>query len=310
MRRVACGATFGLLLAVAFLRTASSQSSLTQEVAPGVYWRAAEPDKRIIANSGWVVFRDWVVVVDANFPWGARAILDDLRRTTNKPIRYVFATHYHSDHSFGNSLFVDAGAAVVASEDCLAESREKNPEAWAKSAGEPGMAGARLEHPQIAFRDRLVIDDGSRRLELIKVGPGHTRGDAVAYLTKEKILFTGDLCVNRPGNFMGDQDADPDNWLRALDALALMDVGVVIPGHGALGTKETLRGQRAYLAGIIDGVRSGLKRGATAEQLETQIDLSRHNPWGQDASRNRVSIQAIYAKLSRSAPVGERRESR
>jgi glyoxylase-like metal-dependent hydrolase (beta-lactamase superfamily II) len=294
MRRLAAGTAFAALLAVAFLRTASSQSNLTQQIAPGVYWRMAEPDKRIIANSGWVVFRDWVLVIDANFPWGARAILDDLRRTTDKPIRYVFATHYHSDHSFGNSLFVDAGATVVASEDCLAESREKNAEAWAK--GDP--SGARLEHPQLAFRDRLLLDDGDRRVELIKLGPGHTRGDAVAYLTKEKILFTGDLCVNRAGNFMGDRDADPENWLRALDAMALMDIGIVIPGHGAQGTEDALRGQRAYLAGIINGVRAGLARGATAEQLASQINLSGHNPWGQDAARNRAAIQAIYSNLS------------
>ena len=293
-RRLIAGTAFAVLLSAAFLRTASSQSNLTQQVAPGVFWRMAEPDKRIIANSGWVVFRDWVLVIDANFPWGARAILDDLRRTTDKPIRYVFATHYHSDHTFGNSLFVDAGATVVGSEDCLAESREKNPEAWAKS----DASGARLEHPQIAFRDRLVFDDGRRRVELIRLGPGHTRGDAVAYVTKERILFTGDLCVNRPGNFMGDRDADPENWLRALDAMALMDVGIVIPGHGAQGTSHALRGQRAYLAAIIDGIQAGLARGASAEQLQSQINLAAHNPWGQDAGRNRAAIQAIYAKLS------------
>ncbi len=298
MRRLLCASLFLALLGVAFLHTANSQSSLTQQIAPGVWWRAAEPDRHIIANSGWIAFRDWVVVVDANFPWGARAILDDLRRTTSKPIRYVFATHYHSDHTFGNSLFVDAGATIIGSEDCLSESRAKNTaEAFRKAMSEGGGEGARLEHPQIAFRDRLVLDDGARRLELIKLGPGHTRGDAVAYLPKEKILFTGDLCVNRPGNFMGDPDADPDGWLRALDAMLLMDVGMVIPGHGAQGGKEALGGQRAYLADIIQGVRSGLARNTPAAELESAIDLSRHNPWGQDAGRNRAAIQAIYAKL-------------
>jgi cyclase len=301
MKRILLVLAFGLLLAAAFRREASSQSNLTHQIAPGVYFRDAEFEKRIIANTGWVVFRDYVMVIDANFPWGARAVLADLRKTTNKPIRFVFDTHYHSDHSFGNSVFVDAGATVVCSEDCAAESRAKNPAAWEKSppAGEYGLKGYRLEHPQLTFRDRLVMDDGTQRVELLRLGPGHTRGDAVAYLPKPRILFTGDLCVNRPGNNIADPDADPDGWLRALDAMTLKDVAIVIPGHGVQGVAGALRGQRAYLADLIESVRTGIARGATAEQLEKEIHLEKHKPWGEDAERNRVSIRAVYARLSK-----------
>ena len=71
------------------------------------------------------------------------------------------------------------------------------------------------------FEDRMAFDDGEHRVELIHVGPGHTIGDAVAYLPKEKILVTGDLCVNwTSGNNTGDRDADPDNWVKVLDLLA------------------------------------------------------------------------------------------
>ena len=66
-----------------------------------MFYREAEPEKRIIANTGWIVFQDYVMVIDANFPWGARAVLNDLRQTTDKPIRFVFNTHYHGDHSQG-----------------------------------------------------------------------------------------------------------------------------------------------------------------------------------------------------------------
>ena len=90
------------------------------------------------------------------------------------------------------------------------------------------------------------------RVELIKVGPGHTIGDAVAWLPKERILFTGDLCVNqRPGNNVADPDADPDNWVRALDALSLYEPAQVVPGHGALGGKQALTGQRGGDAGPL-----------------------------------------------------------
>ena len=302
MRRLSLAAAFAVLLVCAFLRDAASQSNFTQQLAPGVYYRAADRERKIIANAGWIVFRDYVLVIDANYPWGARAILADVRKTTNKPIRFVFDTHYHADHSFGNSIWVDAGATIVCSRECVAESKAKNPAAWAsdKGEGEFSLKKVRLEHPQIGFQDKLVFDDGEHRVELTRMGPGHTLGDAIAYLPKEKILFTGDLCVNFAGNNIADKDADPDNWLRVLDDLAQKDVGILIPGHGGKGTTETLRGQRAYLADMINGVRDGIQKGATADQLAKQLDLRKHNPWGQDVARNEVSIRAVYAKLNQS----------
>jgi len=241
-------------------------------------------------------------VIDANYPWGAKAILADVRKTTNKPIRFVFDTHYHADHSFGNSVWVDAGATIVCSRECVAESKAKNPKLWAADTGtgEFSLKSVRLEHPQVGFADKLVFDDGEHRVELTRVGPGHTIGDSIAYLPKEKILFTGDLCVNFAGNNIADPDADPDNWLRVLDDLVQKDVTTLIPGHGGKGTTDTLRGQRAYLADMINGVRDGIGKGLTGEQLAGQLDLKRHNPWGQDQARNEVSIRAVYAKFSKS----------
>jgi glyoxylase-like metal-dependent hydrolase (beta-lactamase superfamily II) len=298
--RAALLASFALFAAIAFRQEGASQSSRVKQLAPGVYYREADRERRIIANTGWVLFRDYVLVIDANFPWGARAILEDLRQTTEKPIKLVFDTHYHSDHAFGNSVWVDAGAAVICSEQCREESIRKNQPAWAKGdeSGEYSLKQYRLEHPQITFRDRLVLDDGAMRVELQRLGPGHTRGDAVAYLPKQRILFTGDLATNGAGNNMADPDADHDNWIRALDALSTRDVMTVVPGHGPLGTVETLRGQRAYIADMVKGVRAGMARGAGIEQIQKELDLSRHNPWGQSAASNRNSMRAIYAKLS------------
>jgi cyclase len=299
MKRAVFTLIFSVLIFTAQRREAASQSNLVHQLAPGVWFRDAEPEKRIIANTGWIAFRDYVLVIDANFPWGARAVLGDLRRTTGKPIKFVFDTHYHSDHAFGNSVFVDAGATVICSEECTEESRRKNTPAWANDQGaaDYSLKSYRLEHPQFSFRDKMVIDDGTRRVELLRMGPGHTRGDAVAFLPKERILFTGDLCVNRPGNNVADPDADPDNWVRALDDLAQKDVAIVIPGHGVQGTVEALRGNRAYLADMIAQVRTGIAKGATADQLEKDVKLTQHKPWGEDEARNKVSIRAVYAKL-------------
>jgi len=247
------------------------------------------------------VFRDYVLVIDANYPWGARAILADLRKTTDRPIRFVFDTHYHADHAFGNSLYVDAGATIVCSQDCMAESQRKNTVAWTSDKGEGDfdLKQWRLEHPQVGFPDRMVFDDGGHRVELTKVGPGHTLGDAIAYLPKERILFTGDLCLTRAGNNIADQDADPESWVKALDRLNQMDVAILIPGHGPVGNHESIVPQRKYLAALIDGVKAGIHRGQSADAIAESLDLTSFHPNGKNVARNQVSIRAVYAKLNK-----------
>jgi cyclase len=282
-------------------REAAAQSKLVHQVAPGVYYRASEDEKRIIATTSWIEFRDFVVVVDANFPWGARAVLEDLRHTTDKPVRFVFETHHHADHSFGNCVFADQGATIISSEESAAESRAKNTPEWERSTetGDYSLKPFRLVHPQLVFRDKMAIDDGERRLEFTRVGPAHTRGDSVAWLPKERILFTGDLCTTRAQNNLGDPDADPDGWVRVLDELAQKGPAIVIPGHGIQGTIESLRGQRAYIAEIVKRVRAGIAHGASADELVARIDLKNFKPWSDNETRNRTAIQRVYANLKK-----------
>jgi cyclase len=143
----------------------------------------------------------------------------------------------------------------------------------------------------------MVFDDGTHRVELTKVGPGHSQGDAVAYLPKEKILFTGDLCVNwRSGNNVADPDADIPNWVRILGRLAGWDVTTMIPGHGAPGTTATMRAQAAFLDDMWNQVTAGKRAGKSADELARSIDLSRHGDFAADPQRNAGSIRAMYRK--------------
>jgi glyoxylase-like metal-dependent hydrolase (beta-lactamase superfamily II) len=308
MKRLSAIVAAAALFGGTFARPATAQSKLVHQVAPGVYYRASEDQKRIIATTSWIEFRDFVVVIDANYPWGARAVLEDLRRTTAKPVRFVFDTHYHADHSYGNSVFADVGATIVSSDATAAESRAKNTPEWERNTetGEFSLKPFRLVHPQLVFASQMAIDDGERRLEFTRVGPAHTLGDSVAWLPKERILFTGDLCTTRAQNNLGDPDADLDGWVRVLDDLAKKDPAMVIPGHGIEGTVEALRGQRAFLAEIVSQVRAGMARGATADQLAAEIDLTNFKPWSDDAERNRTNIRRVYANLKkRSAAPGK-----
>ena len=153
----------------------------------------------------------------------------------------------------------------------------------------------------MTFNNRLVFDDGEHRVELIKTGPAHTLGDGVAYLPKEKILVTGDLCVNgNPwGNNVADPNADYDKWLAVLDTMASWDIKIVVPGHGELCTTETLKQQRAYLEDMLRQVRLGIKDGKSKEELVNEIDLSIHPGYGQNKVSSARSIRAMFDKLKK-----------
>jgi cyclase len=272
---------------------------LVHLAGPGVYYRQSEDEKKIIATTSWIEFRDFLVVIDANYPWGARAIIPDIRKTTAKPVRFVLDTHYHADHSYGNGEFAALGATIISSDATAEDSIQRNTRSWAQNsdAGVFDLKQYSQVHPQLTFHDRIAIDDGERRLELIRLGPAHTRGDVVAWLPKERIVFTGDLCTTRAQNNLSDPGFDPGGWLRALSAMEEMNPAIVIPGHGMQGTVEALRGQRAYLAAIIDAVNAGLAKGNTVEQLQKSINLDAHKPWSDSEKRNAAAIAAIYQKL-------------
>ena len=290
---VAC--VFGLLLFAA----ARAQTDRVKELAPGVYFWQGDASQRQPANCTWVIFKDYVLVIDANFPWGAREIVPRIKATTSKPIRFVFDTHYHGDHAFGNSIFTDTGATIICSEACAEELRTKGARGFAdwNDAAHP-LTGARFEPATVTFTDGMAFDDGTHRVELMRMGPGHSKGDSVAYLPHEKILVTGDLCVTwSSGNNVADADADHDNWVRALDRMEKMDVTTVIPGHGTPAAKRALTAQREYLADMISQVRGGKRAGKTPDQLAQEIDLSRHGNLAANKDGNASSIRAMYRKL-------------
>jgi cyclase len=297
MKRYLLAVMFAALLAAV---PQSPSSATVKEIAPGVWVRLGDRTRNQPANAGWVIFKDYILVIDANYPWGAKEILPEIKKTSNKPIRFVFNSHYHGDHAYGGSIFTDQGAQIVCSAECATESQTKGQTGWNNNTatGEFSLKPYKLAHPTISFGNMMAFDDGEHRVELRLMGPGHSKGDAVAWLPKERILFTGDLVVNWGyGNNVADVDADHDNWLRALDRMAAMVPSIVVVGHGTLGGVADLRAQHSYLADMVDTVRNGIAVGKSAEEI-SKTDLTRHKI-GSQADRNVASLSAIYKKLKK-----------
>src|SRR4029077_16271480 len=106
------------------------------------------------------------------------------------------------------------------------------------------VAASFLKGPDLIFDEKLGLDDGEQRVELLFLGHAHTAGDAFLYLPKQKILCTGDACTNGAFNYMGHSDSA--SWILVLDRAMQLDVKILCPGHGPLGGKDVLGKQQRY----------------------------------------------------------------
>jgi phosphoglycerate dehydrogenase-like enzyme/glyoxylase-like metal-dependent hydrolase (beta-lactamase superfamily II) len=277
-----------------------------KEVAPGVFFRysAISPTDMSIfggSNNIWVVFEDYVVVIDANFPKEAGDVIQAIKQTTEKPIRYVLDTHHHGDHSYGNAVFGQAGASIVAQANCARLLRVNGPkefeEAGRGPTGRKDIAASHLKVPNVVFDDKLVLDDGKQRVEFLFFGHAHTAGDACAYLPKHKILCTGDACVNGSFNFMGHSDSR--SWIRALERMQQLDIRMICPGHGAITGKDLLEKQKRYFVELRQQVRKGLNAGLELDDIIKNIDMPWYKEWtGVEAKNNGDNIKHVYAELT------------
>ena len=112
-----------------------------QKVADDVYFHEGEIKPAGHCNNGWIIFEDYVVVIDANFPSGAKVILPKIKALTDKPIRFAFDTHHHGDHAYGNQVWVENGATPVAHVGVLEEMKKVRNRPLRRQAGPLGGDG-------------------------------------------------------------------------------------------------------------------------------------------------------------------------
>src|SRR5262249_15001810 len=242
---------------------------------------------------------DYVFVYDANFPKEAGDVIAAIRKTTNKPIRYVLDSHHHGDHAYGNAVFAKFGASVVAQAKCFQWLRDKGAKEFADAgkapAGREDVRNSQLKVPDVIFDEKMVLDDGKQRAELLFLGHAHTPGDAFLYLPKHKLLCTGDACVNGAFNFMGHSDSA--SWIRVLERAQQLDVKLICPGHGPLAGKELLEKQKRYFAELRQAVKKGIAADQTLEDIIKDFKPAWYKEWtGVNPAGD--NVKHVYAEVS------------
>ncbi len=253
---------------------ALGQVGQPKQLATGVFFREGDV-KKGHCNLGWVLFNDYALIIDANFPEAATEALAQAKSAAgNKPLRFLFNTSADEDHAFGNEVWGAQGATIIASDECAKALATRGPTQFAAlSTARPDVKASKLRLPQMTFDQKLVLDDGATRVELTALIPAaqHPAG-AVAWLPKAKVLFTGDLCVNGPFNNL--TDANLDGWLAALDRLLKLDIAIVAPGHGPSGDKKLLEGQRDFLLELRKQVQVGVAAKKKLDEIKADVKIT------------------------------------
>jgi glyoxylase-like metal-dependent hydrolase (beta-lactamase superfamily II) len=203
-------------------------------------------------------------------PAAVTTYLDEIRKVTAAPIRYLVYSHHHYDHIAGGKPFKDAGAVVVA---------HKN----AKTRLDA------LRRPDVVPVDEVVdearaLDLGGIRLDLIYVGRNHSDNSLVMRLPREKLLFTVDFVPIETVQFRNMLDGFLPDWFDSLDRVLALDWDQMIPGHpyagGRLGTKDDVRALKQYMTELSDVTRQAADQGKCWDTAMKEIKLPKYEKWG------------------------------
>ena len=293
-----------------------SPSHRFEEIADGVYFAIGTGSMTVMSNNLVIINDDHVMLVDSSVsPAAARGLVEGVKTLTDKPIKYVFNTHYHFDHAHGNQIFGDDVEIVghdfvrqMLQTDVLKQRTNRSftegipdqiEQMKARIAGTTAGAerdgmqtqlrileahGKAIQEtrptpPNVTYSDTLTLVKGGREVQVHFPGRGHTGGDSLVFLPEERIVFTGDFFVGSPTRgslpYMG--DGFVEEWPAALDRLKTLDFDVMVPGHG---TPFRDRGQidnlQAYLRDLYGQVSALHADGVSAQDAVARVNLSGH----------------------------------
>ena len=281
-----------------------------EKLSEGVYAAIARKGEGAMGNSGFIDIGNEVVVFDTfTTPNAARELRKVAEGITQKEIKFVFNSHYHGDHTFGNQIFEDKTIISTLKTRHLHEIKniilepykemeemkeylsqlerrletESNPviqtsiENQLKEMSKvyESIPELRIVLPNLTFENKFVIHGITRKVECYCFGGGHTPSDAFLYLPEEKIAFMGDLVLENLHPPIYNSQEFTNNLMR----VSQMDILKIVPGHGKVVTKGQIDIMINYLNHLNKEVTSALEKGQPLEQLLSKDMPKEYSNW-------------------------------
>ncbi|MCL6459231.1 MAG: MBL fold metallo-hydrolase [Gorillibacterium sp.] len=267
-------------------------------VEQGIWAAIAIPGSGALGNAAIIDLGDGVLVVDTFcLPQAAELLRQAAEELTGKWVKYIVNTHFHGDHHYGNQVFKDSTIiSTGGTRDRLSELKPTDSEEWQlglkgqieafrgilavqhdqrviKALGEEisdkenlytAIPNVRFVLASITFSDRMVIHGSTRTAEVFTFGGGHTKSDALVYVPDQKVLIAGDLVLGKSHPAM--LHGDPPSWLDILNRLQKeLEIAFVIPGHGDVTDKASLKEMKDYLTDIQIYAKQGAQSGESID---------------------------------------------
>ena len=254
----------------------------------GVFGPTAQPNvenKGFMNNPVFVITDKSVVVVDPGSSLQVgRALLEKIRKQTDKPITHVFDSHVHGDHWLGNHAFLEENpdVKIYAHPEMIAEAKDGEAEVWINlmnTLTEGATKDTKITLPTIALENNqeIKVDNITIKAHLNKFA--HTKTDAMFEIIEDKVLITGDNTFS--GRMPRLDDGSFTGNIAAMDVGLNLDITVVVPGHGAVGGKELLSDFREFLYTIYDTSKTLLDEDMESFEMKPIIvkKLEKFHKW-------------------------------
>jgi glyoxylase-like metal-dependent hydrolase (beta-lactamase superfamily II) len=220
----------------------------------------------------------------------AKAYIEEIRKITQAPIKYVIYSHSHYDHIAGGKPFKDLGATFIAHKNAKARIEELKP--------------ADVVVPDQVVDKKKVIQLGGSTLELLYVGRNHSDSTLVMRLPKEKIIFTVDFIPLQSIQFREMADTYIPDIEDGLKKVIAMDWDRLIAGHPGpggrqIGNKDDARNQLAYLQDLSASVKKAIGDGKNYADAEKEIKLPKYEKWGGYEAFLQMNIERYYDSHNR-----------
>jgi cyclase len=290
----------------------------------------------VVGNVAFLITDEGVLVVDSGTkPSHGDAMLEEIAKLTDKPVRYLIFTHYHMDHVIGAQQFPEE-TTVIAHKNFSYNQKEFNGpnlekmieetypkrinEAEAKlealdGAGEEELAAAAgavekaktglaeakeitLVYPDKTYDDAMTITLGGHEIRLIYPGASHTSGNTLVHFVDLKAVHMGDMLFYKRHPYIDwKAGSNTENWIASLERVSDWDVEVVIPGHGELTDKSGLAWKIGYLSDLRAEVGKAVKDGKSLEETKESVKMEKYAemPW---AYMLDAGVEAVYNELT------------
>jgi glyoxylase-like metal-dependent hydrolase (beta-lactamase superfamily II) len=265
------------------------------------------------SNAGLITSQGRGLLVDTLFDLAlTREMLAAMRQATpaGGAIDILVNTHFNGDHCYGNELV--EGARIIASAACAEEMQHETPQmmaAYQKMAPDLGDLGVFFKHsfgsfkfdditprlPTKTFEKRLDLKIGKKTVQLLEVGPAHSKGDTIVYVPEDRTLFAADILFigSTPIMWVG----PVKNWIAACELILSMDLDVIVPGHGPLTDKEGVKAVKGYFKYVTAEARRRYDEGMNADEAAVDIKLGPYASWTAP-ERIVVNVHALYHEFS------------